>query len=109
MKEDYSHFYTEPSVLNSLLNIHRTRLMLFTLIKYNLNCRASFLTTRKNNVINIILAHYSSVDIATGYGLDGRGWIPRRCQIFLLFTPSGQALGPTQPPIQWVPRTLPQW
>jgi hypothetical protein len=46
----------------------------------------------------------SLVSIVTGYGLDGRGLIPGRCRRFF-HTPqcSGPALGPTQPPIQWVP------
>jgi hypothetical protein len=39
----------------------------------------------------------SSVGIATGYGLDGRG-----LEIFLFDTMSRPALRPTQPPIQWV-------
>jgi hypothetical protein len=38
----------------------------------------------------------SSVGIATGYGLDDRGSIPGR----------GWALGPTQPPIQWLQGVL---
>jgi hypothetical protein len=45
----------------------------------------------------------SSVGIATGYLLDCRGSIPGRGKIFLLSTVSRPALGPTQPPIQWVP------
>jgi hypothetical protein len=48
----------------------------------------------------------SSVGIATGYGLDGRGSNPGRGKIFLFSTASGQALGPTQPPIQQVPGAL---
>jgi hypothetical protein len=42
----------------------------------------------------------SSVGIAKGYGLDGRG------SIFLYSTASRRALGSTQPPIQWVPGAL---
>ena len=42
----------------------------------------------------------SSVGIATDYGLDGPGIEPRWGEIF---RPSGPALGPTQPPVQWVP------
>jgi hypothetical protein len=37
----------------------------------------------------------------------GRTSSPYRDKIFLLFTSSTQFLGPTQPPIQWVPGALP--
>jgi hypothetical protein len=38
-----------------------------------------------------------------GYGLDGRGFESRQWMgIFLFTTVSRPALGPTQPPIQWV-------
>ena len=43
----------------------------------------------------------SSVDIATRYGLDGPG-IESRCGRDFPH-PSRPALGPTQPPVQWVP------
>ena len=43
----------------------------------------------------------SSVGIATGYGLDVPG-IEFRCGRYFLHL-SRPALGPTQPPVQWVP------
>jgi hypothetical protein len=42
----------------------------------------------------------SSVGIATRYGLDGPGSNPGEARDFP--HPSRPALGPTQPPIQWV-------
>jgi len=42
----------------------------------------------------------SSVVTATDYGLDGPGSNPGGDEIF---RPSRPALGPTQPPLQWVP------
>jgi hypothetical protein len=51
----------------------------------------------------------SSVGIALGYGLEDRGprvRFPAGLGIFLFTTASRTALGPTQPPIQWVPGAL---
>jgi hypothetical protein len=42
----------------------------------------------------------SSVGIATDYGLDDPGSNPGRDEIFRQSRP---ALGPTKPPVQWVP------
>jgi hypothetical protein len=49
----------------------------------------------------------SSVGIATGYGLDGRGVGVRVTVGSRIFSTSSRpALRPTQPPIQWVPAVL---
>jgi hypothetical protein len=57
--------------------------------------------TEKICFLCIIGARDSSVGIATGYGLDGPGIKPRWGQDFS--NTSRPALGPTQPPTQWVP------
>jgi hypothetical protein len=49
---------------------------------------------------------YSSVSAGTGDGLDGHGLILQGQEIFLYSTASRPALGPTQPPVQWVPEAL---
>jgi hypothetical protein len=50
----------------------------------------------------------NSVSIVTDYGLGSWGSIPGKGKIRLFFTASSPALGPTQPPIQWVPGALSQ-
>jgi hypothetical protein len=56
--------------------------------------------------VSHIRSRDSSVGIATGYGLDGRGSIIGRGKIFLFSTVTSTALEPTHPPIQCVPEAL---
>jgi hypothetical protein len=55
------------------------------------------------------MSWYGSVSIATGYGLDN--WMigvrfPVGAGNFFFNTMSSLALGPTQPPIHWIPGAL---
>ena len=63
--------------------------------------KETFLHLTALSIVNI-MGRDSSVGIATRYGLDGPGnRIPVGGEIFR--TRPRQALGPTQPPIQWAP------
>jgi hypothetical protein len=46
----------------------------------------------------------SSVGVAAGYGLEDWGFVPGRCKMFYSAS-SRPAVRPTQPLIQWVPRS----
>jgi hypothetical protein len=60
-----------------------------------------------SSALDEVKSRESAVGIATAYGLDDRGVavrVPVRSRIFS--ASSRPALGPTQPPIQWVPGVL---
>jgi hypothetical protein len=73
---------------------------------FNNFARDKFLKQEETN--SCFSVTYSAVSIVTGYGLDSRGRSssPGWDKVFLIFTSSRPVLGPTQPPIQWIPRAL---
>ena len=54
---------------------------------------------------HLLVGRFSSIGIATRYGLDGPGIESRLGRNFL--HPLGPALGPTHPLVQWLPALFP--
>jgi hypothetical protein len=57
------------------------------------------------NIIRVVIAQ-SVWRWATGWTVGVRGFDSRRGLGIFLFAASRTALGPTQPPLQWIPRSL---
>ena len=109
------YFYFQPAalscyfsfiafILRSFINISlSTELFILNLGDFSpLFCERSVPVYLKNDLVYVIFfcGPGSLVGIETDYGLDGPGSTLGRDEIF---RPSRPALGPTQPPVKWVP------
>jgi hypothetical protein len=90
--------------LNSAQIIDRACDMSYT--KTRMSTMGFFVDDIRYSIQNItrILSPYS--DLLLTERLRGQSSSPGRVKNFLFFVSSRLALGPTQPPLQWVPRTL---
>jgi hypothetical protein len=113
-KNIYMKYKSQVSSLRNVLHSHLVHPLaelgneMFTIdSKYaSLRSRTRSLWSRFNTEIT---KWYASeiLRAGIGYGPDDRSSIPTMVWNFFLFaTESGQALGPTQPPNQWVPGRL---
>jgi hypothetical protein len=68
--------------------------------------RSSETVLPTNVVSHLRWSQDSSISIVKDHNPGNRGSIPGRGKVFLSSTASRPALGPTQPPIQWIPGGL---